>query len=81
MWWLIGVSLIAANISAEQFVGMSGQAAKGSIGLAVASYEWIAAVTLVIVAFCFLPTFLRSGIYTIPEFLEYRFNRSARTIM
>ena len=80
-WWLIGFSLIAANISAEQFVGMSGQAAKGDIGLAVASYEWIAAITLVIVAFFFLPTFLRSGIYTIPEFLEYRFNRAARTIM
>ncbi len=80
-WWLIGFSLIAANISAEQFVGMSGQAAKGSIGLAVASYEWIAAVTLILVAFFFLPTFLRSGIYTIPEFLEYRFNRPARTIM
>ena len=80
-WWLIGFSLIAANISAEQFVGMSGQAAKGSIGLAVASYEWIAAITLVVVAFFFLPKFLRSGIYTIPEYLEYRFNRSARTIM
>jgi SSS family solute:Na+ symporter len=80
-WWLIGFSLIAANISAEQFVGMSGQAAKRDIGLAVASYEWIAAITLVIVAFFFLPTFLRSGIYTIPEFLEYRFNRAARTIM
>ena len=71
-WWLIGFSLIAANISAEQFVGMSGQAARASIGLAVASYEWIAAITLVAVAFFFLPTFLRSGIYTIPEFLEYR---------
>ena len=80
-WWLIGFSLIAANISAEQFVGMSGQAAMNSIGLAVASYEWVAAVTLVVVAFFFLPTFLRSGIYTIPEYLEYRFNHSARTIM
>ena len=80
-WWLIGFSLIAANISAEQFVGMSGQAAKASIGLAVASYEWIAAVTLVVVAFFFLPKFLRSGIYTIPEYLEYRFNHTARTIM
>lgn len=80
-WWLIGFSLIAANISAEQFVGMSGQAARNSIGLAVASYEWIAAVTLVIVAFFFLPTFLRSGIYTIPEFLEYRYNHAARLIM
>jgi SSS family solute:Na+ symporter len=80
-WWLIGFSLIAANISAEQFVGMSGQAAKDSIGLAVASYEWIAAVTLVVVAFFFLPKFLRSGIFTIPEYLEYRFNHAARTIM
>ncbi len=80
-WWLIGFSLIAANISAEQFVGMSGQAARGNIGLAVASYEWIAAVTLIVVAFFFLPTFLRSGIYTIPEFLEYRYNHVARTIM
>ena len=80
-WWLIGFSLIAANISAEQFVGMSGQAARDSIGLAVASYEWIAAVTLVIVAFFFLPTFLRSGIFTIPEFLEYRYSHHARTIM
>jgi len=80
-WWLIGFSLIAANISAEQFVGMSGQAARSSIGLAVASYEWIAAVTLVVVGFLFLPTFLRSGIYTIPEYLEYRFTHSARTLM
>jgi SSS family solute:Na+ symporter len=80
-WWLIGFSLIAANISAEQFVGMSGQAARDSIGLAVASYEWIAAATLVVVAFFFLPKFLRSGIYTIPEYLEYRFNHTARTIM
>jgi len=80
-WWLIGFSLIAANISAEQFVGMSGAAAKDHVGLAIASYEWIAAVTLVAVAFFFLPKFLRSGIYTIPEYLEYRFDRKARTIM
>ena len=80
-WWLIGFSLIAANISAEQFVGMSGQAAKGSIGLAVASYEWIAAITLVVVAFFFLPKFLKSGIFTIPEYLEYRFNHTARVVM
>ncbi len=80
-WVLIGFSLIAANISAEQFVGMSGQAAKNSIGLAVASYEWIAAITLVVVAFFFLPKFLRSGIFTIPEYLEYRFNHNARLIM
>ncbi|MBN2476562.1 MAG: sodium/solute symporter [Pirellulales bacterium] len=80
-WWLIGFSLIAANISAEQFVGMSGSAAKDHVGLAIASYEWIAAVSLVFVAFFFLPKFLRSGIYTIPEYLEYRFTHSARTIM
>ena len=80
-WWLIGFSLIAANISAEQFVGMSGQAAKGSIGLAVASYEWVAAITLVVVAFFFLPKFLKSGIFTIPEYLEYRFNHQSRLVM
>jgi SSS family solute:Na+ symporter len=80
-WWLIGFSLIAANISAEQFVGMSGQAAKSSIGLAVASYEWVAAITLVVVAFFFLPKFLKSGIFTIPEYLEYRFNHTSRLVM
>ena len=80
-WWLIGFSLIAANISAEQFVGMSGQAAKASIGLAVASYEWIAAITLIVVAFFFLPKFLKSGIFTIPEYLEYRFDHTARLVM
>jgi solute:Na+ symporter, SSS family len=80
MWPLIGLSLIAANISSEQFVGMSGQSA-GSAGLAIASYEWMAAITLVITAFFFLPTFLKSGIYTIPEFLEYRYNAAARGIM
>ncbi|MGD8777887.1 MAG: solute:sodium symporter family transporter [Ignavibacteria bacterium] len=79
-WQIIGISLIAANISTEQFVGMSGQGA-GLTGLAVASYEWLAAITLVIVAFLFLPKFLSCGIYTIPEFLEYRYNKSARTIM
>jgi len=79
-WWLIGFSLIAANISTEQFVGMSGQAADW-LGMAIASYEWMAAITLVVVAFVFLPSFLKSGIYTIPEFLEYRYNTFARTIM
>ena len=79
-WWLIGVSLIAANISAEQFVGMSGQAAS-YLGLAIASYEWMAAVTLVVVAFAFLPYFLKTGIYTIPGFLEHRYNHVARSIM
>jgi SSS family solute:Na+ symporter len=79
-WWLIGFSLIAANISTEQFVGMSGQAAD-YVGLAIASYEWMAAITLVVVAFFFLPKFLRSGVYTAPEFLRVRFNESARLIM
>ncbi len=79
-WWLIGFSLIAANISTEQFVGMSGAAAD-RLGLAIASYEWLAAITLVVVAFFFLPYFLRTGIYTIPEFLERRFNRLTRTLM
>ncbi len=79
-WWLIGFSLIAANISTEQFVGMSGQAAD-YVGLAIASYEWMAAITLVVVAFFFLPKFLRSGVYTAPEFLRVRFNDWARFIM
>jgi SSS family solute:Na+ symporter len=79
-WWLVGFSLIAANISTEQFVGMSGKAADW-LGMAIASYEWMAAITLIVVAFVFLPTFLKSGIYTIPEFLEYRYNPFARTFM
>lgn len=79
-WWLIGFSLIAANISTEQFVGMSGQAAD-YVGLAIASYEWMAAITLIVVAFFFLPKFLQSGVYTAPEFLRVRFNESARLIM
>jgi SSS family solute:Na+ symporter len=78
-WWLIGFSLIASNISTEHFVGMAG---KGhGIGLAIASYEWMAAVTLVIVAWYFMPKFLRCGIFTMPEFLEYRYSVSTRTIM
>lgn len=79
-WWLVGFSLIAANISTEQFVGMSGKAADW-LGMAIASYEWMAAITLVVVAFIFLPKFLKSGIYTIPEFLGYRYNPFARTVM
>lgn len=79
-WWLIGFSLIAANISSEQFVGMSGNAAS-HVGMAIASYEWMAAITLVVIAFAFVPYFLRVGIYTMPEFLEYRYNATARTIM
>ncbi|MDP0489942.1 MAG: sodium/solute symporter [Verrucomicrobiota bacterium JB023] len=79
-WWLVGFSLIAANISTEQFVGMSGSSANW-LGMAIASYEWIAAVTLVVVAFFFLPRFLKSGLYTIPEFLQYRFDGVARLAM
>lgn len=79
-WWLIGISLIAANISTEQFVGMSGSAS-GLSGLAIASYEWMAAITLVAVAFLFLPKFLKSGMYTVPQFLEYRFDALSRTVM
>jgi SSS family solute:Na+ symporter len=79
-WWLVGFSLIAANISTEQFVGMSGQAADW-LGMAIASYEWLAGFTLVVVAFVFLPKLLRCGIYTIPEFLEYRFGVISRTVM
>ena len=79
-WWLIGFSLIAANISAEQFVGMSGQGA-GAEGLSCASWEWIAAIALVVVAFALLPYFLRAGVTTIPEFLEIRYNHWARLLM
>ena len=80
VWPLIGLSLIAANISTEHFVGMAGQGA-GIAGMAIASYEWLAAITLVFVAIFFLPKFLKSGIFTIPEYLEYRYNTSARSIM
>ncbi len=79
-WWLVGFSLIAANISTEQFVGMSGASANW-LGMAIASYEWMAAVTLIFVAFWFLPRFLKAGLYTIPEFLEYRFDGFARLAM
>ncbi len=79
-WPLIGLSLIAANISTEQFVGMAGQGA-GIAGLAIASYEWLAAITLVFVALFFLPKFLRIGVFTIPEYLEYRYNPASRAIM
>ena len=80
LWPLIGLSLIAANISTEQFVGMSGQSA-GNVGMAIASYEWMAAITLVVIAFFFLPKFLKAGIYTMPEYLEYRYNAGARFLM
>lgn len=79
-WWLVGFSLIAANISTEQFVGMSGKAADW-LGMAIASYEWMAAITLVVVAFLFLPTFLKCGIFTIPEYLEHRYGFISRMVM
>lgn len=78
-WWAVGASLIAANISAEQFIGMSGSGF--SIGLAIASYEWMSALTLIIVGKYFLPIFIEKGIYTIPEFVEKRFNKQLKTIL
>jgi len=80
LWPFIGLSLIAANISSEHFVGMAGQGA-GISGMAIASYEWMAAICIVLVGMFFLPRFLRAGIYTMPEYLEYRYNVSARAIM
>ena len=79
-WYLIGFSIVAANISTEQFVGMSGQGA-GQVGLAVAGYQLLGSITIVLVAMWFLPRFLRAGIYTMPEYLEYRYNPTARAIM
>ncbi|MDH5834416.1 sodium:solute symporter family transporter [Luteimonas kalidii] len=78
-WWAIGASLIAANISAEQIIGMSGSGF--AIGLAIASYEWMAAATLLIVGKWFLPVFLRNRIYTMPQFLERRYGTRIRTVM
>ncbi|WP_425503662.1 sodium:solute symporter family transporter [Luteolibacter flavescens] len=79
-WWLVGFSLIAANISTEQFVGMSGQAADW-LGMAVSSWEWLSTIALILVAFLFLPKLLRCGIYTIPEFLQYRYGTFSRLVM
>jgi solute:Na+ symporter, SSS family len=78
-WWAIGASLIASNISAEQFIGMSGSGF--AMGLAIASYEWMAAATLIIVAVFFLPIYLRNKIYTMPQFLSQRYNPTVATIM
>lgn len=78
-WWAIGASIIASNISAEQFVGMSGSGY--AIGLAMATYEWIAALGLVIVAKYFIPIFLEKKIFTMPQFLEERFDRRVKTVM
>ncbi|WP_461532306.1 sodium/sugar symporter [Sinomicrobium sp.] len=78
-WWAIGASLIAANISAEQFIGMSGSGF--AIGLAIASYEWMAAITLLVVGKYFLPIFIEKKLYTIPEFVEVRYNKTLKTIL
>ena len=78
-WWVIGASLIASNISAEQFIGMSGSGF--AIGMGIASYEFMAAITLIIVAVFFLPIFLKMGIYTMPEFLEQRYDKRVKTTM
>jgi SSS family solute:Na+ symporter len=79
-WPLIGISIVAANISTEQMVGMAGQAA-GSVGLAVSSWQLMGSVGIVIISMTLLPKFLRAGIYTMPEFLEYRYNSTARVLM
>lgn len=78
-WWAIGTSLIAANISAEQFIGMSGSGF--ALGIAIASYEWMAALTLIVVGKYFLPIFIEKGLYTIPEFVEKRFSTNLKTIL
>ncbi|HEY0896597.1 MAG TPA: sodium/solute symporter, partial [Sphingobacteriaceae bacterium] len=78
-WWAIGASLIASNISAEQFIGMSGSGFK--MGLAIATYEWMAAATLLIVAIFFMPVYLKNKIYTMPQFLNQRYNGTVSMIM
>src|ERR1041384_470474 len=78
-WWAIGASLIASNISAEQFIGMSGSGFK--MGLAIATYEWMAAATLVVVAIFFIPVYLKNKIYTMPQFLNQRYNSTVAMIM
>ena len=72
-WWAIGASLIASNISAEQFIGMTGSGF--TMGLAISSYEWMAAATLIIVAVFFIPVYLKNKIYTMPQFLTQRYNQ------
>src|SRR5687768_13386627 len=78
-WWAIGASLIASNISAEQFIGMSGSGFK--MGLAISAYEWMAAITLIIVAVFFIPVYLKNKIYTMPQFLNQRYNGTVAMIM
>ena len=78
-WWAIGASLIASNISAEHFIGMSGSGF--AIGLAIASYEWMSAATLIVVAMFILPVYLKNKIFTMPQFLAKRYNGTVSTIM
>ncbi len=78
-WWAIGASLIASNISAEQFIGMSGEGFFS--GIAVAAYEWIAAIALIIIAVWFMPVYLKNKIYTMPQFLKQRYNETVSVIM
>src|SRR6266487_6802466 len=78
-WWAIGASLIASNISAEQFIGMSGNGY--FVGIAVAAYEWVAAIALIIIAIWFMPVYLKNKIYTMPQFLKTRYNESVALIM
>ncbi|MEL1241410.1 sodium/sugar symporter [Flavobacterium flavipallidum] len=78
-WWAIGASLIASNISAEQFIGMSGEGF--FLGIAVAAYEWVAAIALIIIAIWFIPVYLKNKIYTMPQFLTTRYNETTALIM
>src|ERR1700712_1768490 len=78
-WWAIGASLIASNISAEQFIGMSGSGFK--MGLAISTYEWMASLTLIIVAVFFIPVYLKNHIFTMPQFLKQRYNGTVAMIM
>jgi SSS family solute:Na+ symporter len=78
-WWAIGASLIASNISAEQFIGMSGEGF--FVGVAIAAYEWIAALGLIIIAVWFIPIYLKNKIYTMPQFLKTRYNESVALVM
>jgi SSS family solute:Na+ symporter len=78
-WWAIGASLIASNISAEHFIGMSGSGF--ALGLAISTYEWMSAATLIVVALFFIPVYLKNRIYTMPQFLQQRYNTTVSTIM
>src|SRR5687767_2036128 len=78
-WWAIGASLIASNISSEQFIAMSGDGFR--VGVAVAAYEWIAAISLIVVGVFFMPIYLKYRIYTMPQFLNCRYNESVSLIM